>query len=70
MKKILSLMLIIMVAFLASCKKDNPKPTLTFESTNISITVDEEFALSPVITNGDKGATASYSIVDPTIVSY
>ncbi len=70
MKKVLGLVLLLLTIFLVSCKKDSPNPTLTFEDTNITIKVNQEFMLTPVITNGEKGAKVVYEIVDPTVLSY
>ena len=68
MKKVLGLVFLVLTVFLASCTKT--KPTLTFESTNINIKVNEEFTLTPTITNGKKGAKVIYEVLDDTVLSY
>lgn len=62
------LLLIVLSLFLVSCKKQEPKVTLTFAYTEITLKVSEKITLNPVVENKDN-AVIIYEIEDEAIIS-
>ena len=62
------LLLIVLSLFLVSCKKQEPKVTLTITNTEITLKVSEKITLNPVVENKDN-AVIIYEIEDEAIIS-
>lgn len=62
------LLLIVLSLFLVSCKKQEPRVTLIFADTEISLKVSEKITLNPVVENKDN-AVIIYEIADEAIIS-
>lgn len=70
MKKFFVLLFIVVVSLLSACRPKPEEKTLDFESKNLSVYVGETFTLTPIVTGVEGTDLVTFTIVDPTIISY